>query len=491
MFDGDTICQWYSISTTEPKDHNEKKKLGVEKDNNSSLGKRGDIRAKETKPVTALPILDTNQIGSSLVSSRDLSVSTIGSKTSLTQTTTLSMPENITVPLDPPAISMSARNSSTPKIPEKKGLSMRNDEDGDYGFENTDFYQVEVGITCPDPNNIIDRWTPDVYRSRYVTRYADWQSEVSVSSREAVIEQLTQMMLDCQMCDCLLEEGSIDGSWALAPNRRNMNYPGNCPDQGAADWCNQVLGCYCERVAHLPTGGPPVYLLDRLGPGLYRAGGHRNLAQLESMRRFMRDREAARSGDTHGGDLPPTFESLEGIAPFPEEPATAERYLVPDPQEEEEPVVLQGPPPEPEPEVEPELEVEPPDYVDNEVVPGYAPRDPLRHRRPRVDHRFAGDLDAAPGPSRSDSVRLRDRFMRAFDRFNDAAIRNRWGAWTEGGMPFEVVPPRDFGPGGPGPSGSGSGSGGSFSGFRSGRGRGFKLKRRNEDAPIQETNNSI
>ncbi|KAF3294427.1 hypothetical protein TWF132_003412 [Orbilia oligospora] len=424
--DIDAICQWYAISINEkPAQARVNGLRGL-----YSLSNESPYSPQVTEVSLELPSSSQKQN-----MKRDISTPSFINSSSSTIITSLRVPpaagptiaiantsRNKTI--SPPSPLEAANNSSTLE-PRVGGLP-----------SGGGLVATEVYVRCATTDTILSRFTPDFYRQMGVLRFPDWQSEIRVSSREEVIEVLRKKMDDCGACECKTEEDVRGGFWGLVPNRLNSaladvtDRPEECASEAAANWCQQVLGCYCEEVADLGdklTAGNR-YLLHRVGPGRYLRGTRDyvglSLANLYGLSDYVEERSnrLPTVDPDRPPPLPPRPVPNPIPPPLPPRLAVAQTFEIVDPQEPEEaPIVLEGP--------------EPPEYH-NEMLPGYALEDPGA---------VLADEAAPPGyvfqDPEAETRRRRSRMWNSFlagagalgDRFFGGRARGRFRGGRGGG----------------------------------------------------------
>ncbi|RVD83238.1 uncharacterized protein DFL_007634 [Arthrobotrys flagrans] len=387
----DSICQWYFMEIDGQRPEAEWKSTGK-----SDTSPNEDIPKNEESSPKPLYLSKGSKVKRdtipTLVNSSISVISTKAPPVAKLTTITVDISQNSTIL---PPLSFDALNSST-------ALESRV---GDSGLVQTD-----VWVRCPTPEQVIESFTPEYYRNRrHFRSFPNWASEILVSSRAEVIEQLRKKMGDCGMCDCQLQTEVVGGFWGLVPNvpfapiAHLSSQPEECATESAANWCKDILGCYCEEVAEASgeLSQTNRFLVHRISRGRYLRGGSEyvglSAANLLSLQEYMVARE----------------EHLEAV---PLAPPIPEEFLVPDPQQPEAPIVLEGPDPLQNPD-HPDQWDQLPDYsiVNNiasqPVPPRYRRLDPAaenRHGRARIWNSFLAGAGA-----------LGDRFFggRARNRF--------------------------------------------------------------------------
>ncbi|KAK6510627.1 hypothetical protein TWF506_009730 [Arthrobotrys conoides] len=407
IFDIDTFCQWYDISM------NRKKLEGKPKDSlkittlsnestpsvtGESSGPLGSQQRSKIKRDVSIPPLVKSSI--SAASTKTLPVA------EPTMSTGLDAPRNRT--LSPPS-AIEALNTSS-------SLEPRVDTGG--------FIQTEVWVRCATPDIILTHFTPKYYNEkRGLFHYPNWASEVQVSSREDVIALLKRKIEDCGECECKTGEDVRGGFWGLVPNEDNkIWFPAEgklegCITQEAAEWCQDILGCYCEEVGQvsgqLATSNR--FLLHRVGQGQYLRGT-REYVGLTAASLFGLHNYRQAAGPVV--EQNPTDDTPPPLPPRP----TPQTFEIPDPQEPEAaPIILEGP--------------EPPEY-EEEQLPDYDSMDPgaalLGTNPPGYRRR---DHEAERGRSRS---RLWNSFLAgagfAGDRLFGGRVRNRFRGGGSGAI---------------------------------------------------------
>ncbi|KAK6511641.1 hypothetical protein TWF481_000550 [Arthrobotrys musiformis] len=235
-------------------------------------------------------------------------ISTITTTTTKAARTTpvpgLDKPQNSTMWLPPSVDGLNFSRSLEPRV-------------GGDGMVETD-----VWIHCPTPQEILDNFTLDFYRSRGITHAPDWRNEIPVSSVAEVLKTIQRKLADCQECECQTETEVNNGAWGLTPSPTSEE----CRDRDSMMWCAEIMGCYCEEVAEISGNLPTTdrFLLARVSPGRYLRGRREHLGVAWALQRNLQDRMQRMEGYTEdqvesGPPVPEMVQIQPVLQPPPED----------------------------------------------------------------------------------------------------------------------------------------------------------------------------
>ncbi|KAK6335031.1 hypothetical protein TWF718_010473 [Orbilia javanica] len=364
----DSVCQWYLMYTGDTTPEAVEKDAGVSKTPISQLQNTSEAAEKPPEPSAS------SGTSSSKVKRNNISLPASSNTTAITPETPQPAPPTVLAAdtfQNRTILNPSSEISNKSSVLESRVDRPRTPGSAPGGIET--FFASTVRVKCEDPDTILEFFTPSYYKgAKELSNYPNWDVEVAGSSREDVISLIEKQIFDCSACHCEtvqddLGRQSLKMVQGTAGVLANIT-PENCGTAQQVEWCKNILGCYCQEdadvvrtapISHVntlpPPPRPPVDVSEYVGLTATNIINGAAAAPPLPPRRLGNDLLSAEPGDS---DLPP----YALFDPFPEEdtpddpppsyfpinaliPPAPGTIAIPDPQEPQNPVLLEGPGP--------------------------------------------------------------------------------------------------------------------------------------------------